>query len=116
VPRRRQSFRAKSRCIEYERLTAAAEAKRAVNAAGKRKRRALTQSDVAAVGHRLNEAAYSLLAIRRLAIDGGDEQDGWYAVAIQELARSTFKGIDACIQRLQPGCGIGNFASEFDRD
>lgn len=74
----------------------------------------VSDADVAAVARRLEEAAYAVLAMYNLAI-GAQEDRGraeWYMVAIQALARSTFKGVDACRERLTGGC-IGNFAGEF---
>jgi hypothetical protein len=77
---------------------------------------ALRPEDIEAVSDRLNDAGFALLAIRKLAIDVGEgDDDGFYAVAIQELARSTIKGIDACIERLTGKPGLGNFGTEFDR-
>lgn len=77
----------------------------------------LSNADIRAVSLRLNDAATALLAMHRLAIDAGEmDQDGYYRFAIQELARSTFRGLDACIVRLEGGAGIGNFRSEFDDD
>jgi hypothetical protein len=74
----------------------------------------LSNHDIKAVALCLSEAALSLLALHRLAIDAHEADDeGWYLTAIKELARSTFKRLDACIGRLEGGVGLGNFASEF---
>ena len=70
-----------------------------------------------AIEGRLNEAAYTLLSIRRLAIDA-NESDAreFYLVAIADLARTAFKGIDASLVRLTGKPALGNFATEFDND
>lgn len=56
--------------------------------------------------------------MHRLALDAqqADDEGEWYLLAIRELARSSFRRLDACIVRLTGDTGIGNFASEFDRD
>jgi len=67
------------------------------------------------IATRLEGAAYSLLAMRRLAIDAQHANDdaAWYLIAIQEMSRSSFRGLDACIERLTGAPAIGNFATEF---
>ena len=77
----------------------------------------LSNADIQAVTGCLSEAANVLLAMRRLAIDAHEADDeGWYLTAIADLARSTFKRLDACIGRLEGSAGIGNFATEFGDD
>ena len=73
----------------------------------------VSDDDIRAVASRIEGAAYSLLAIRRLAIDADNDDTGMYLLAIKDLARSAFKGLDACIQRLHDGPGMGNFEGEF---
>ncbi len=72
-----------------------------------------------AVEGRLNDVGYTLLSIRRLAIDAIDIDDvndrAFYLTAIADLARSAFKGVDASLQRLSDAPAMGNFATEFDR-
>jgi hypothetical protein len=71
-----------------------------------------------AVEGRLNDVGFTLLSIRRLAIDAieiGDVQArALYLTAIADLARAAFKGIDASLQRLSDAPAMGNFATEFD--
>jgi hypothetical protein len=55
----------------------------------------------------------ALLAIRRLAIEAEGDDDGMYAVAVQQLAVSTFKGVDACFTLLGRTPATGWFAGEF---
>ena len=70
--------------------------------------------DVEAVTARLYTVGQALLAIHRLSIDAHDDDTGLYLNTVQYLARSTFKGVDACIERLQGGGGgIGGFETEF---
>jgi len=74
----------------------------------------LTDREVEAVSRRLYGAGTTLRSIRMLAIEAMDgDPDGLYAIAIQELALSTFRGIDACIRVLGSGPGIGGFETEF---
>ena len=75
----------------------------------------LSNADIQAVVSRLHEAASSLLSVHRLAFDAGDiDDDEFYLVAIRELVRGAFRGLDACIVRLDGDFGIGNFSNEFD--
>lgn len=69
-----------------------------------------------AIEGRLYDAGYALLAIRRLAIDAQDNRESaeWYLIAIEQLARSTFRGVDACIVQMSGKLAMGNFATEFD--
>lgn len=79
------------------------------------KPRKVTRQDIDAVDNRLHEACMALLAIHYLAFDAQDASNReWYITAIQELARSTFKGVDACLGRLRGAPAIGNFSSEFN--
>jgi hypothetical protein len=77
------------------------------------------ERDEAAEG-RLYDAAFTLLSIRRLAIDAIDIDDvndrAFYLTAIADLARSAFKGMDASLERLSGAPAMGNFATEFDRE
>lgn len=73
----------------------------------------LSNDDVRDVARCLNEAAYAALAMRRLAIDAQQGDPAFYLTAIAELARSTFRRIDACTVRLEGSPAIGNFATEF---
>ncbi len=75
----------------------------------------LSDEDILAVDRSLYEVAYGVLAIHRLSIEGGEDKEGFYLMAIKHLARSNFKTLDACMNRLQgTKYGIGNFATEFD--
>jgi len=74
----------------------------------------LTKKDLGEISTRLTEAAFSLLAMHQLAIDAQQaDANEWYLIAIREMSRSTFRGLDACIERLTHAPAIGNFATEF---
>ena len=77
----------------------------------------LSNDDVRAVASALNDAAMTQMAIWRLAVDAqqveGPNERGWYLIAMQELARSSFRRIDASLIRLTGDTGMGNFATEF---
>jgi hypothetical protein len=58
----------------------------------------LSNDDIRGVERALESAAYSLLAVHRLAIDAIDvpqEEGEFYLVAIKELTRSSFRRLDA---------------------
>lgn len=75
----------------------------------------LTAEDITAVRNRIQIAAYSLLTIREMAIIADEDEEQQFLLnGIAQLARSAFKGLDACVQKLDDGPGIGNFATEFD--
>jgi hypothetical protein len=96
---------------------AAKQSKEAIAKAGERKpkRAAPKQADVTAVADRLDAAARTLLVIHHLAEEGFEDTTGNYLEAIQELVRSTYKGVDACIERLTGKPTLsGYFATEFD--
>lgn len=77
----------------------------------------LSNADVQAIAGALSAAGESAMAIWRLAIDAHQaDDDGWYLVAIKELARATVRRLDASLCRLVGGEGMGNFATEFDRE
>lgn len=77
----------------------------------------LSNDDILAVENKLEE----LLSLSRAAytmtfeIDNMPSNEPAMAqiTAIRSMARSTVKGLDACIERLT-GNKIGNFATEFD--
>jgi hypothetical protein len=77
-----------------------------------------TQEDIEAVAGRLEEAAYSILAVYEIAKFADENRDAKFLIrGIRDLARTAFRGIDACIQRLDGGNpAIGNFATEFDNE
>jgi hypothetical protein len=99
-----------------EQEAAASEAAReAIEKAGEHSGRRPTNAELEQVADRLQSAGYALLSIYRLAMDAQDNANReFYLLAIQELARSTFRGVDACIGRLTDGDAIGDFATEFD--
>lgn len=76
---------------------------------------AATDDGVAAIARRLEAAGFALLSIHELAIDAQQAPGAeHYLTAIRELARSMFRGVDACIERLTGGPGMGNFTTEFE--
>ncbi|MGH8128412.1 MAG: hypothetical protein ACRETC_08600 [Gammaproteobacteria bacterium] len=77
-----------------------------------------TTDDIEAVSNRLEDAAYSILAVYEIATFADENRDARFLIrGIRDLARTAFKGIDACIQRLDGGnLRIGNFSTEFDNE
>ena len=56
-------------------------------------------------------------AIHYLAIDAECSDDPqWLLRAIRDMSRSTFKGVDACVERLTGNVGAGDFETEFDEE
>ncbi len=81
----------------------------------------LKNEDIQAIENRLYAVLHSSVAIRQLASDacacgGSDESPEAYLVAIQEMARANAKGLDACIQKLDGGHGVGCFTGELATD
>jgi hypothetical protein len=78
----------------------------------------LSQEEMAAVVARLHDVAYSLKAIHELSFVAEENRNLRSAMlhGVRELARSTFKGVDACIGKLNDGIVIGHFATEFDNE
>lgn len=75
----------------------------------------LTDADRKNVNRRLSDIFDSLRAIRELAISAQDsERREHYLTAIEEMARSNIKGLDAVLEKLEGGPQGGNFATEFD--
>ena len=88
-----------------------------MNAPERTAARTASIDDVQAVEDRLSEAAHALRAMHALATEAQHADDAeHYLTAIRTMARATFKGIDACIERLTGAPAIGSFASEFDRE
>jgi hypothetical protein len=76
-----------------------------------------TKEQIHAVSNRIEQAAYSMLAMYKLADEVVDSEQSAYGIAIKEMARANIKGLDACLQRLNAGAGcMGNFADELSGD
>ncbi len=76
----------------------------------------LSNDDIRAVAYALKNAAQTQLALWRLAVDAQQVSDTEpYLLAMQELARSTFRRVDASLGRLT-GDSLGDFDTEFDNE
>lgn len=77
---------------------------------------ALSIAEAKEIAECLHKAAYAQLSIHKLAMEvcdnGAFVQAG--SIAIEELARSSMRRIDACIARIDPTYRLGNFGTEFE--
>jgi hypothetical protein len=78
----------------------------------------MTNADMRAIERRLAEVLQSCSAIHQIANDlvcgvAGDEPEP-YLLAIEEMARSNVKGLDACIEKIAGGPHSGQFAEELE--
>lgn len=76
----------------------------------------LTAADAKEIAECLHKAAYAQLSMHKLAMEVCDNasfvQTG--SIAIEELARSSMRRIDACLARIDPSYRLGNFGTEFE--
>lgn len=74
--------------------------------------KSLSEADLKAISYRLFDVLSSCLATYHLAeIDSHDAE--WALIAIQEMAKSNVKGIDACLEKLNAMPCAGNFRNEL---
>jgi hypothetical protein len=75
----------------------------------------LTNQDIRQVSHRLYDVVHSLRSMHRLAIEAHDSGCvEAYLLAVEEMSRSSARGVDACIERLEGSPAVGCFETEID--
>lgn len=76
----------------------------------------LSAAEAKEIAECLHKAAYAQLSMHKLASEVCDNVSFVQAgsIAIEELARSSMRRIDACIARIDPTYRLGNFGTEFE--